>query len=721
MSKFSSATGVPRPVRLSRKTRDWCAEMLSGAYGKELLKTQNITVDDVENFESLSAYDKIDICIDRIAKESRIIIREGELLCGSATLYASAWAVVPVKYKNDWVTIGTNHTTYNFAKVLEVGIDAYVDEINESLARGSDEIGTKLLKSMLNTIASLRIWHKRYMDEIEKRIDTAKDSKTRKYYKDLADNLRDMPFKRPQSFRQAMQSLWFIFIFTRLTGNFSGLGKIDRMLEPFYNRELEAGTLDEKEVRELMAHFFIKGCEWTTLDKTAAGGDGMFFQNIVLAGIDKDGNETAGNVTRLILETVEELPIGDYPIAVRLNSSSPEWLVRKCAEVSRHGVGVVAVYNEEVIIKALQNEGIPYEDAVNFSNDGCWEILIQGKTTFGYYPMDVFTNLQINALELDKKDSPNPVYETYDQLYAKVIEGMHAQLDEFNRLHDGWCVRVPEPSYVSPVASLLTDGCIEKATDYLAKGSKYAIGCPHYGGFADLANDLYVIKKMVYEQGFITLDQLITILKNDWLDHEELMKYMRVAHRYYGNDNDEVDEIMSGLVSEFIDYTHKTLDRCGVRRHPGISTFGRQVSEWREHRYATASGRKKGDILSGNICPAPMTDYEGPTAIIKSCCKMPLDRLAGGTALDINLEPATIRGEAGVESIMALYRGFVLLGGCFLHLNVADPSELEDAVLHPENHQNLTVRVSGWSSRFITIEKSWQQMLIERAKSGLSQ
>ena len=717
MIKFSSAVMENRPVRLSESTREWCQEVLNGVSGRELKKTLYVTMDDIPGFGELSLYDKYDLCIDRIVKQCPVIIREGELLCGSASLFSASWAQVPAQYNGNWVIAGTNHTTYNFARVLEVGLDSYEEEINARIERGADEIGMRTLKSMLNTINSFRIWHGRYVSELNNRIASAKDDKTSDYYKELLSNLKNVPFKKPSSFREALQSLFFTVEFTRLTGNFSGLGKIDRMLEGYFRADLESGAITMDTARELMAHFFIKGCEWITLEVNGSG-DGMYFQNIVLAGVDEEGNENAGYVTKLILETVEELPIGDYPIAVRLNSNSPEWLVRKCAEVSRHGGGAIAFYDEETIIHALEDFGFSHSDAVNFSNDGCWEILIQGKTLFGYYPIDTLPALQSDTLGIDKTDEPNREYSSFEEIKNTVKFHIRQKLEYFKTLAAGWCARTDSPWCISGVASLLTDGCIEKATDYLMRGPVYAILSPHLGGLPDVANDLYALKKLVYDEKLITLDELITALKHNWDGSETLMEYAKNNYRYYGNDNDEADLIMSELVGDFIDCMYECRETNGVKMTPGISTFARQVKEWIDGRYATASGRRKGDILSGNISPTPMTDYEGPTAIIRSCCKCPLDRLAGATALDISLDPGSLRGEDGVTALMGLIYGFIKLKGSFMHLNISDPSVLEDALEHPERHQNLAVRVSGWSSRFVTLAPEWQKMVIERAKNG---
>lgn len=126
-------------------------------------------------------------------------------------------------------------------------------------------------------------------------------------------------FQPPASFREALQALWFLFAFVRLCGNWPGIGRIDQMLGQFLEKDLQTGAISEAFARELTAHFFIKGCEWITLDSRGSG-DGQHYQNIVLGGVDENGCQSDNTVTRLVLEVVEELPIGDFPIAVRINA-----------------------------------------------------------------------------------------------------------------------------------------------------------------------------------------------------------------------------------------------------------------------------------------------------------------------------------------------------------------------------------------------------------------
>jgi len=192
--------------------------------------------------------------------------------------------------------------------------------------------------------------------------------------------------------------------------------------------------------------------------------------------------------------------------------------------------------------------------------------------------------------------------------------------------------------------------------------------------------------------------------------------YNEDRHLYFGNDNDEVDVIAKNMIKDFSDICDNIISR--FKTPAGISTFGRQL-EWSELRMATPYGKKAHDILSGNFSPTPGTDKEGATAIIKSYCKADLKRTVSGAALDIKLLPSSVNGENGVEAISSLIKGFVTLGGHFMQLDIADTELLKKAQKHPEDYQNLSVRVSGWNARFVTLNREWQDMIIAQTGSEL--
>ena len=177
------------------------------------------------------------------------------------------------------------------------------------------------------------------------------------------------------------------------------------------------------------------------------------------------------------------------------------------------------------------------------------------------------------------------------------------------------------------------------------------------------------------------------------------------------NNSEEVDAIYARIVSDFADICNQGNGKCSFIFPGGISTFGRQL-EWAPQRMATPYGRKAGEILAANGSPTPGTDKEGATAIICSYCKADLQKLPVGAALDLKLLPSGIKGETGLDVLVSLMRGFVDLGGFFMQPDVADASILREAQENPDNYQTLSVRVSGWNARFVTLNREWQDMII---------
>ena len=184
-------------------------------------------------------------------------------------------------------------------------------------------------------------------------------------------------------------------------------------------------------------------------------------------------------------------------------------------------------------------------------------------------------------------------------------------------------------------------------------------------------------------------------------------------YSYYGSDSDEVDMLAARLMEDFADCCAEFDGKCDYNFPAGVSTFGRQI-EWAPGRLAAPHGRKSGEVLAGNCSPTPGTDLNGATGIIRSYCKCNLKRMVTGAALDIKLIPSNVMGDDGLQALVALMRGFVNLGGCFMQLDVVDSALLKDAQEHPENYGTLSVRVSGWNARFVTLNKEWQDMIISQ-------
>ncbi len=710
MFMYFFAPNGKRPVRLSEQTRLFAFDSLNYKYGQETSKTPGVSMDNYDGFDKLSPLQKYDAAIKCIAKTAPIRICEGEKVSGAATLGIAIKHNVPATFNGNTVfSNSVSHLTIDFETVLKKGVNYIQNQAEEALKKYKDTEKEAFLNSCLHCLDCMRIWHGRYLDELKKM----------PKYQANYENLKNVPFNPAASFYEAVQSIWVTFAFVRLCGNWPGIGRIDWLLGDYLEKDLANGILTIDEAREILAHFFIKGCEWVK-GGDYGSGDAQHYQNILLGGVDEDGKDVTNQVTYLVLDIIEELGISDFPTTVRINKNTNAKLLKRISEVIQFGGGVIAVYNEDLIIESLVNYGYELSEARKFANDGCWEIQIPGKTFFTYIPFDALQILQKATLD---NYSDKISFSDFNAVYDKFICDLRCKVEKLITARNtdkfiytgvptkdwGW-----KPATPCTVVSLFEQGCIEKGLSYFEGGPIYNVVSPHIGGLPDVVNSLYAIKKLVFDEKRVSFAQLMDILKNNWEDNEPLRQYVLNKYDYFGNDNDEVDIIAKNIINDFADICDNIISR--YKTPAGISTFGRQL-EWSPHRIATPYGKKAQDILSGNFSPTPGTDKEGATAIIKSYCKADLKRTVSGAALDIKLLPSAVNGENGIEAIISLIKGFVALGGHFMQLDIADTELLKEAQEHPENYQNLSVRVSGWNARFVTLNKQWQNMIIAQTGS----
>ncbi len=697
------ATNGKRPIRSSEKTRLFAYESLNHKYGLLSNKTMWVEMDGYEGFDTLTDIEKYDACIRKIAECSPLRICDGEYISGSASFGIAKGHKVPAVYKGELIFHSVSHLTIDFETVVKKGVNAIKEDVLRAYEKHKNTEKEPFAKSCLSCIESMEIWHRRYLDIL----------KDLPEYNNNYENLKKVPFQPAESFYEAVQSIWFTFAFVRLCGNWPGIGRLDWLLGDFLEKDLAIGKITLEQAREILAHFFIKGCEWIWGGSNGTG-DAQHYQNILLAGIDENGNDVTNTVTYLVLDILEEFGISDFPTTVRVNKNTDEKLLKRVAQVISYGGGTVAVYNEELIIDSLTQHGYDLTEARKFANDGCWEVQIPGKTYFAYFPFDALCILQKQTLnDYDE----NLSFHTFDELLEKFIMDLNTKVDSIGDQYGSGFTKNEKNEWVWPkeipctVVSVFEQGCIEKGLSYMEGGPIYNVVSPHIGGLPDVVNDLYAIKKLVFDEKKVTFTQLINILKSNWENDELLRRYVLTKYSFFGNDNDEVDMIAKRLVDEFAYACDRQNGKCGFKMPAGISTFGRQL-EWSPYRMATASGRKAHDVLAGNFSPTPGTDKDGATAIIKSYCKSDMKKMVSGAALDIKLLPMTVNAEYGIDALASLIKGFVSLGGHFMQIDIADTELLKKAQEHPEEYQNLSVRISGWNARFTTLNKEWQDMII---------
>ena len=345
------------------------------------------------------------------------------------------------------------------------------------------------------------------MEAIDNRIRST-EGELRSRWETVRENLSRVPEMPAENFREAIQSLWFIFAFLRTCGNWPAVGRIDWMLGPYLKKDLEEDNITLDEAREYLAHFWIKGCEWVTLETNpgnrSGSGDGQNYQNIVLGGQDAQGNDESNEVTYLVLDVIEELGLGDYPTSVRISHNTPEKLVRRLAEVIRYGGGILAVYNDDIVIPSLVKFGYSLEEACRYANDGCWEVQVPGKTRFGYWAWDALSLFQLSTLKLKDSAPSNLPYQNMDQLFEAYINDLRNEFIRYTEIE-----RDTDKRHVNLIMALLVEDCIARAKDYMLGGAHYQVSSPHAGGLTYVANALQAIEYVVYEKKMMSLNEFL--------------------------------------------------------------------------------------------------------------------------------------------------------------------------------------------------------------------
>ena len=496
--EFYAPDGMKRPVRLSESTRRFAYDSLHFLYGRDTKKTPAVVMDDEPGFSSLSSLGRYDVAIRRIAEKAPLRFAPGERLSGAATLGMAIGHRVPATWQGEPVCESISHLTIDFETVLKKGVRHLRQEAEAALARYAGTEREPFARSCLACLDSFAIWHRRYLQALA----------TMPGYESNLQALSRVPWEPAATFYEAVQSVWFVFAFVRLCGNWPGIGRIDWLLGDYLKRDLASGLLSLDEAREILAHFFIKGCEWVAGGHYGSG-DAQHYQNILLGGVDEEGNEVTNEVTYLVLDVLEELGISDFPTTVRLGQQSDERLVRRVAEVMRYGGGILAVYNEELIIDSLCRYGYPLREARKFANDGCWEVQIPGKTYFTYIPFDALRLLQEKTLG---SYAAGVDYPSFEALYESYVAALRGQVESiFRGLLPGFASGTPGGEWVwrermpCTVVSLFEEGCIAKGLSYLEGGPVYNVIAPHIGGFADAVNSLYAIKRLIYDEQVMSL------------------------------------------------------------------------------------------------------------------------------------------------------------------------------------------------------------------------
>jgi formate C-acetyltransferase len=630
----------------------------------------------------------------------------------------------------------TSHVPYGAEKVMSLGFGGIEKQVRKQLREletdsPRDQAGIDFLRAAIITLQASTRFTLKHGDESTRIAQETSDPNRRIELENISEICRRIASRPPRSFHEALQLYWLATVVTNCENQgFIPLGRIDQDLGPFLESDLERKTITRDEALELLECLWIK----LNIDDDLTTDS---CRNIMLSGQDSEGRDVTNELTYLCLEASANLGLTDPKVNVRFHPGSPQELWERCVEMVKLGMGgFPAFYNDEAIINGLLKMGIPIEDARLYSCDGCQEIIIPGKGDF--YPVYTSVNL-LECLhhtlampsspegEEYKRVSSSAVVITREHGEAKGYNSFREFIEEYERQIDRGIedavssgnARDAALAKYSPVPFLSStlEGSIENARGKSDGGTTYNFTGCNGQCFSNAVNSLAAVKKLVYDDGEVTLDGLREALLADWEGHERLRQ--RAINRVpkYGNDNDYVDSLAVRVASHFIDGIMGNRNPRGGPYYPGIYTFHHVTKGMSLN--ASPDGRRARDSVASHISPVAGTDTSGPTLALNSALKIYALGPPEGSALGLRFHPSAVRGEAGTRNLTSFIKAFMKRGGYEIQFNVVDAETLKAAQLDPDNYKSLVVRVWGFSAYFVTLTKAYQDELIARTAHGL--
>ncbi len=607
--------------------------------------------------------------------------------------------------------ITSNHTVINYELVLKLGYSGILEKIEkyESI-NGKNDLYTAM-KILCNSAMSLG---KKYADKAREILESGNSDYKAEDLEKIIAVCEKVPHGKAETLHEAIQSLWFAHIINTWEDgiNANSLGRLDKILYPYYKSDIEKGILTKDEAFELIC------CLWLKLYLN------YDVQQSCVGGTDENGNSTVNDLSYMMLDATELLDFIRC-LSVRYSQNTEKEFIKRALEVVGHvQKGVPFFFNDDTMIPALEYKGISHKDASDYTQIGCVETVIPGKSN----PHAVTgRNNLLKALEYVFCNG-------YSMMYPEMKNGLEtgelSQFDTYEKLYnavqaqikyitDLCCSKVKQSKVCAaftsprPYKSLLTDGCLESGRDFNDSGALYDYYEIMFLGIPNLADSLEVIRKFVYEEKKYTLEEIKDILINDYPDESVRLEFINKAPKF-GNDIESVDSIAYDIIDKCCDYLDEFSAKYELNFVAQPFTFLWMIDHGK-HSAASPDGRRKGEIMAYSLSPMQGRDFNGLTSLFNSLSKLPTKRTPGTTSAIVEIDPKLFT-DRNIPLLASILYAAGKQGLQNVQFNTIDANILMDAKLHPEKHKNLAVRVSGFSQKFNLLQPELQDHIISRTK-----
>ena len=728
-----------------------------------------------------------------IAEETKAELKEadkywkGKTTSELATSYMAPEAIKAIEHNiftpGNYFYNGVGHVTVKYWEVLEIGFEGIMEKAQKeldgcSVGDGNYARKSHFLEAVILSCKAVIDYAGRYAKLAQEMAAQTSDPVRNQELFVIAENCSRVPAKGAQNFYEACQSFWFVQQLLQMesSGHSISPGRFDQYMYPYYKKDMEAGTITREFAQELM------DCIWVKLNdlnkcRDAASAEGFagysLFQNLIAGGQNKEGEDVTNDLSVMCIQASMHVHLPAPSLSVRVWNGSPHEFLIKAAELTRTGIGLPAYYNDEVIIPALQNRGLSLEDAREYNIIGCVEPQKAGKTEAWHdaaffnmcRPLElVFSNGMDKGEMVGIPTGDVTQMKTFDEFfdaYKKQMEYCISLLvNADNAIDVAHAERCP-----LPFLSCMIDDCLKEGKAVQEGGAVYNFTGPQGFGIANMADGLFAIRKLVYEDKKVSMKELKEALAWNYdkgLDAqsagdmtEMIMKAMQKAGRNvdastaegllktfmgmkpgeqktqrfkeihdmidevpkFGNDIPEVDYFAREVAYTYSKPLQKYNNPRGGKFQAGLYPVSANVPLGGQTG-ATPDGRYAHTPVADGVSPSAGKDVKGPTAAATSVSRLDHFIVSNGTLFNQKFHPSALSGREGLEKFVALIRGYFDQKGMHMQFNVVDRQTLLDAQEHPEKYKHLVVRVAGYSALFTTLSRSLQDDIIRRTEQG---
>jgi formate C-acetyltransferase len=630
----------------------------------------------------------------------------------------------------------------DYEKVLKRG---FIDLQNESRAKlaaldlnNSVDLWEKkpFLEAMITVCDAVMIWAKRHADLAREMAAKEADPTRKTELMRIAEICDRVPAHPARNFREAMQSQWFVQMFSRLEQKASAIisnGRMDQYLYPYYAKDIADGTITRDEARELLECMWVDMAQFIDLYINPTGNEFQegyaHWEAVTIGGQTPDGEDATNDLTYLFLESKRDFPLNYPDLATRIHSRSPERFLHEVALTIKDGSGFPKLINDEEVVPLYAIKGAPISEALDYAVSGCTEARMPNRDT--YTSGCVYINFAA-ALEALMRNGRMKFYDdeligpetgdvtsfkTWEDFYgAYKTQHMNLLQKAFQQQHVVDCLR-PE-HFAAPFSSVMHNLCMENMVDLHTKKIEGGVDYSYFEflGYGTVVDSLAAIKKLVFEDKKLSMKQVVEAMDADFKGHEPVREMLRNAP-CYGNNDSYADSIAKDIDRFTQMAAKKSSEERGIHvdvRYVPITShvpFGKVVS-------ATPNGRHAWTALSDGSSASHGADKNGPTAVLLSNYHTKNYGMTNRASrlLNIKLSPKCVAGDEGTEKIINIIRSWCDLKLWHLQFNIVNRETLLAAQKDPASYRSLLVRIAGYSAYFCDLSRDLQNDIIERTE-----